>query len=201
LARTRLQLLNEWRASGRGGLWEDYWAGLWTALIRLYISLSFELIPIARLEKMPIRGAYFLTMRFSPDALIKHVLDEGNLALNAGPSNVLALDYDSKILPALLLRLMSFFPTFETPRGYCFLVRPPFDEGSWEQLKKLYPSFESARGEGMYQLLPLSETCAKKGHGTPKAECPPHDYRVRQWVGQGLALPIPTFQEFVRKAI
>ena len=136
----------------------------------------------------------------SYDELKRDALRGDNIALNAGDSNVVVLDYDSKYLTPKLERLLVETPSITTPKGFAILTRPPADGPLFDELKARYPPFDAPRGEGKYELLPISESCGVKGHGTKvdgkEFDCP-HDYRIRSWVLglDSLSLPIRPFRD------
>jgi hypothetical protein len=198
VARTQHQIFDEWKASGPTGKWHDYWVQRWDKQLSIYEALGWSLIPIYRREKFPARDANWKSDRFSYDVIRWHIRQGGNVAVNAGDSHLVVLDYDSKYLPPELERMCSRVPTISTAKGFAYVTHPPSDGELFDRLKANYPHFDSPRGEGKYELLPLSETCAMPKHGLGGCH---HDFRVREWVGEWLRLPIPPFTKFAEMAL
>jgi len=198
MARTHNSIFEAWKATNPTERFHDYWVRRWDWELGSYAGLGWSLIPVYHREKFPVHDANWKSDRFSYDVIRFHVRQGGNVALNAGDSGIVVLDYDSKYVPPQLEKKILEVPTINTAKGFAFLTKPPSEGDLFDRLKASYPHFDSPRGEGKYELLPLSETCAMKDHGLGGCH---HDFRVREWVGEGLKLPIPPFSGFCKEVL
>lgn len=204
MALTHEEVFQRWKASSPTERFRDYWERRWEEQINRYQELGWQLIPVIHHDKQPVRGANWKSEHFSYDVIRWHLtqacpnchIQGGNIAVNAGDSGIIILDYDHKAIPSTISQVFNTMPVIDTPKGYAFVTTPPMDAALFDRLKLAYPDFDAPRGEGKYELVPLSETCAVPKHGTKDALCPPHDLRIRDWIGDGLKLPIPTFSDF-----
>jgi hypothetical protein len=201
MAKTHDEIFQRWKDSNPGERFRDYWKKRWDDELEAYFSLGWELIPVRQKDKQPQRAANWKTDRFPYDVIRWHVLQRGNVAVNAGESGIIVLDYDSKEVPRELFEMLDEMPVIDTAKGYAFITKPPFEGATFDRLQARFKDFDSPRGEGKYELVPLSETCAVPKHDTKDATCPPHDFRVREWCGRGLSNKIPEFNSFVESVL
>jgi|GEM_PF-5491449 hypothetical protein len=230
------QEFEAWKAEGsHDESWSDKRNRDWNETIDAYLTAGWVLIPCQHRQKWPDKGADWkadetgickcgtpfdaspmvykcpkcgtaIPGRFSPELLKWHVTHGGNVAINAGESGIAICDYDSKYLPPKLIAKIGKMPIIVTPNGYAFLARPPVIEETTKRLWAAFPAFDTPRAEGMYEVVPLSETCKLDKKGAHKAKpmvtCP-HDWRVRRWIGgtKSIGLPMPTFEEFVASLV
>lgn len=192
-----------WKAAGpHAESWSEKRTREWTEHIDLYLSRGWVLIPCQHRQKWPDKGANWKTMKFSGELLKWHVTHGGNVAINAGESGLVICDYDSKFLPARLMEMIGTMPVVTTPKGFAFFTKAPVDESLANALFSAYPAFDVPRAEGMYEVVPLSETCkfdTRGAHKVPDSDHV-HDFRVRRWIGgpKSILLNTPPFMDFVR---
>jgi hypothetical protein len=174
-----------------GYRWRDYWRDAWTQELNWYCRLGWHIIPIAPREKKPATDTWveepltFEQMRWYAAAGY-------NLAVVAHRLCIIDVDTIERI-PNQLFRTLAM----RTPRGYAFFTKG-FNMELWEELREKYRGTftETPRTDIMYELVPLSVTCADPRHG--KEYHRPHVWKVRYWLNRN---PILRFREVVKRCL
>jgi hypothetical protein len=204
-ARTAKDVFNaEYQEQKDAMTWRTYRAEIWASEIRQYILWGWKLIPIAVRQKLPIRSQSNYRSRgalgpyLSLDEAIQWTKDDFNLAVVAGPSNLIILDADDPELWAESGRFLKW-KTMRTPRGFAIpMTREGVTREKIDFLKKRGYDF---REDVAYELVPNSQTCIHdhdlhgRSHPGPRDPCleGSHDYRIREWIGTNR---IASFAEF-----
>ena len=182
--------------------WGQHWYQECKRQLDLYYSLNWHVFPIVPYKKAPLAKEpwaekeyhlpYDIALR-----MITQKKEPFNIAVVAGLSGLVLLDFDVSDIPDGLASLIPLNMTERTPRGGTFFTKAPFDAKLYKKFKKLYPFFDTPRRGLMYCLLPPSRSCI---HASREGDnCVQHDYKVRSWIS-----PVMTprhFSEFIEQAI
>jgi len=200
-AKTQAQMFEIYKGEIYKGLhvndgyrWRDWMKDKWKESIAICQANKFKLLPIGYRTKKPQTGFKWSKMDYSYEEALDHAIKGFNLAIMAGPSKIVMLDYDSHDIDQRLATIQTL--TILTPRGLCFLARTPYDDLAFDRLKEKYPKFDTPRVDIMYALAPLSITCIYDVKG--RHQCQQHDYRVREWIKTENLI---SFKDFVDEAI
>lgn len=166
----------------------------WERHIDNYIARGWRLIPLPKHSKKPYPGEFWTEQQFDRNSILENVTHGGNVAAEAGTSNIAILDLDSNKMPSVLDPFLTL--SQKTARGFQFVTGLPFDQNLFDRLKQVVPELDTPRMGAMYAVLPLSQTCAND-HGN-KDVCRVHDLRVRTWIGAGLEASVLPFPEFAK---
>lgn len=172
---------------------------IWLEQCRLYERLGWVVIPLAHNKKRPMSGYEWSDSRSylrTAERMYEYAKTGCNLAVIAGPSKLVLLDFDTLSDP-LLDRFREQTMIMATPKGHCIVTSEPYDDPLMLKLHSKYPSFDNPRRDLMYALVPFSQTCTRdKGKG---CNCVRHDYRIREWLTTGNGI-IP-FRMFAESAL
>jgi hypothetical protein len=173
-----------------GYRWRDFWRDAWTNELNFYARMGWHIIPIAKREKKPASDTWtdepltFEQMRW-------YAASGYNLAVVAHDMIVIDIDTVERVPDPLFETL-----AMSTPRGYAFFTEGEFDRNLWRKLAKKYGYTETPRTDIMYELVPLSITCADPRHG--KDYHRPHVWKVRYWLNKN---PVLRFREVVKRCL
>lgn len=184
-ARTENDVFRDFLGAGHtddGLRFREWWRRYWMDHLSEYFDLKWKLVPCGKYSKRPLAGFKWSERSLAYEEAVWYAAQGMNLAVVAGPSNLIVLDYDSEaVKPFDTLTL-----TMRTPKGYQFYTCPPYDESLGARLKKR--GFDTPRAGMMFALIPLSRTCVNDRGGS--CGCLVHDFRYREWVNFG-ADPLP----------
>lgn len=159
-------MFKDWKATEPEHNWRDEWALRWKSLLMDYQSRGWKMIPIPSCKKAP-PPVNWDEDTYDINYLYRHATEKkGNIAIVAGPSNLLIYEFDGKVAPPKVegARRLS------TPNGWALFLPNPISERLDKELRAV-PSFDTVRFDIMYQLVPLSQTFDDNGQ-----------LKVREWV-------------------
>lgn len=169
----------------------------WERHIDNYLARGWRLIPLPKHSKKPYPGEFWTEQQFDRNSILENVTHGGNVAAEAGSSNIVIVDLDSNKMPSVLNPFLTL--SQKTARGFQFVTGLPFDQNLFDRLKQVVPELDTPRMGAMYAVLPLSKTCTNDHRN--KDVCKVHDLRVRTWIGEGLNAKISPFVEFARRVL
>lgn len=201
IAPTLHDIFEQWKAlpEKSESSWTQHWEEVWARHISMYLSMKWHLIPLAPKSKQPLdHYKWDVAKPLDQVRAMDFVRTGCNIAVVAGPSGLVILDFDQEIAPELR-DLIHLTPTVRTPRGYQFFTKS--DQGHKQtfqvlvkRLKRRFPNMDTPRTDIMYALVPPSQSDLY--NETEER----HDYRVRLWVPGGREEPMG-FSRFVRIAV
>ena len=200
IAPTLHEIFEEWKKNGDARTtWTLHWEHIWSEHIATYLSLGWHLMPIAPRSKKPLDHYKWDVAKPLDQVRALDFMRAGcNIAVVAGPSRLVILDFDSEIAPELH-DMAHLTMTARTPRGYQFYTGADISLGGQlyaryvSRLKRRFPNMDSPRVNVMYALVPPSQSDRNNEEGEKT------DYRVRLWIPGAPEKPI-AFSRFVRIA-
>lgn len=191
------EVFEQWKANPYRDkiTWTQHWENVWAQHIAMYLSMNWHLIPLAPKSKKPMQRFHWDVEKPLDQVRAMDFVRSGcNLAVVAGPSNLVILDFDSDIPPELR-DMLHLTQTVRTPRGYQFFCKSDVgDKMTFQRyvrkLKRRFPNMDTPRTDIMYALVPPSQS----DRNNEESENP--DYRVRLWVSH--AENTMAFSRFVR---